>query len=275
LLFSTTSPSQAAAAEAVRVIRDLAYLPDGAKEERHRLDLYLPPGNGFPVLVSLHGGALMYGGKGDEEHVGRRFASAGVAVAVAGYRLTPAVAHPAHVEDAAAAFAWVKRHIAEHGGRADQVFLAGHSAGAYLAALLATDARWLGAHGLSPADVRGVVPVSAFYFVERSGVAPDRNKRVWGRDPAAWKEASPGHHVGAGVPPVLILHADGDEAWRRQQANDMAAALRKAGNRDVEIVLVSGRSHTGVWTGLEEAGDEVGERILAFVKKRTASPASR
>jgi len=49
------------------------------------------------------------------------------------------VSHPAHIQDAAAAFAWVKRHIADYGGNPDQVFVIGHSAGAYLAVLLALD----------------------------------------------------------------------------------------------------------------------------------------
>ena len=88
------------------------------------------------------------------------------------YRLSPAVSHPAHIEDAAASFAWVKRHIAEYGGDPNQIFVVGHSAGAYLLALLATDERYLAAHGLSARDIRGLVPVSAFFWVERSGVAP-------------------------------------------------------------------------------------------------------
>ena len=140
------------------------------------------------MIVWYYGGALQNGDKSDETEVGaaRRFASAGIATAVVNYRLSPSVSHPAHVEDAAASFAWVKRHIAEYGGDPNQVFVAGHSAGAYLLALLATDDRYLAAHGLSPRDIRGLIPISAFYWVERSGVAPDRPKSVWGTDERVW-----------------------------------------------------------------------------------------
>ena len=80
-------------------------------------------------------------------------------------------------------------------------FLIGYSAGAYLVSLLSTDERYLAAHKLSLRDIRGVVPVSGFYWVERTGVAPDRDKSVWGTDPKVWVDASPAHHLRADAPP--------------------------------------------------------------------------
>ncbi len=73
---------------------------------------------------------------------------------VANYRLSPDVAHPAHVKDAARVFAWTKQHIAEYGGDPAKVYVVGYSAGAYLAALLATDARYLAEVGFTPGDIR-------------------------------------------------------------------------------------------------------------------------
>jgi len=117
---------------AVRVVRDLRYLegttyPDG----KDTLDLYLPDGRrNAPVIVWYYGNLLMGGDKNEEELVGRRFASAGFVTAVVNYRLSPDVSHPAHVQDAAASFAWVKRHITEYGGDASRVYASGYSAGA-------------------------------------------------------------------------------------------------------------------------------------------------
>ena len=153
--------------------------------------------------------------------------------AVASYRLSPQVSHPAHIQDAAAAFAWVKRNIRQHGGDPDRIIVIGHSAGAYLAALLVTDSRYLAAHKLSPNDIRGIVPVSGFFWVDKPGVAPDRPKEVWGAEPRVWMEASPARYLRADLPPVLLINTDGDEEWRRKQNDDMAAALRAAGNKDV------------------------------------------
>jgi acetyl esterase/lipase len=257
---------KAASEYRVSVAKDLSYLAGGLPaSSKGRLDLYLPRGNAsFPVIISIHGGALVEGDKNRQEFVGRRFAAAGIGTAVINYRLSPEVSHPAHVQDVAAAFAWVKRFVGEFGGRADDIFVIGHSAGAYLAALLAADGRYLAAPGLGPSGIRGVVPVSGFFWVDR--VAPDRPKSVWGVDHRVWLEASPSRHLGRDLPPSLFLYADGDELVRRRQSIDMAQAARSAGSERVELVEVSERDHASLWDRLEAPGDEVAERIIAFVR---------
>jgi acetyl esterase/lipase len=265
---------QAAAEQSVRVVRDIPYRT-GEAGDKNKLDLYVPAGRtNVPVIVSLYGGGLMRGDKKEQSFVGQRFASAGFVTAVVNYRLSPEVSHPVHVQDAAAAVAWVKRHIAEHGGNPGQTFVIGHSAGAYLAALLATDERYLAAHQLSLRDIRGVVPVSAFFWVERSGVAPDRDKSVWGTDRQVWIDASPAHHLHPRVPPMLVLYADGDEPWRRDQTTEAVQALKAAGGRAVEVAQIMGRSHATIWSRLNEDGDEVSERIVQFVRRTIGAPAT-
>jgi acetyl esterase/lipase len=254
---------------AVRVIRDLPYL-QGANyaDGKDTLDLYLPEGRrNAPVIVWYYGNQLMGGDKSEDAFVGRRFASAGFVTAVVNYRLSPAVSHPAHVLDAAASFAWVKRHIAEYGGDADRVFASGYSAGGYLAALLATDARYLAAHKLSPRDIRGVIPVSAFYWVERRGVAPDRDTSVWGTDRAVWVDASPAHHLHANGPPMLILYADRDEDWRREQNTEVAAGMKATGRTNVEIAMISDRTHATIRSRIGSDGDTTTEQIIRFVSR--------
>ena len=255
----------------VSVARDLSYLSGGLfAPSKGRLDLYLPRGvTRFPVIVAIHGGALVEGDKSSQEFVGRRFASAGIGTAVINYRLSPQVSHPAHVQDVAAAFAWVKRFIGEFSGQADNTFVVGHSAGAYLAALLATDGRYLASHRLTSGDIRGLVAVSGFFWVER--VAPGRPKSVWGEDKRAWVEASPPRHLGPTLPPTLLIYAASDEPARRRQNVDMAYAARSAGNERVELAEVAGRDHASVWSGLEAPGDEVAERIIAFVRRNQAA----
>lgn len=276
LLAASAGMAEADQAAKVRVVRDVQYVVDASYPDASgKLDLYLPDGRAnVPVIVSYYGGGLTAGDKAEQAFVGQRFAAAGIATAVVNYRLSPAVTHPAHVEDAAASFAWVKRHIAEYGGNADQVFAIGHSAGAYLVALLATDERYLAAHALTLRDLRGVVPVSAFYWVEKPGVAPDRDKRIWGTDRQTWIDASPAHHLSARVPPMLVLYADGDDAWRRQQNVDAVAALTAAGAPRVEIAMLPGRTHLSIWNRLAEPDDEAARRIVQFVRS-TAGLGSR
>jgi acetyl esterase/lipase len=250
-------------------VRDVAYL-QGANDPEHKdkLDLYLPEGRtNVPVIVSYYGGALTAGDKSEHAFVGQRFAAAGMATVVVNYRLSPGVTHPAHIQDAAASFAWVKRHIADYGGNPDRIFAIGHSAGAYLVALLATDERYLAAHKLSLRDIRGAVPVSAFYWVERAGVAPDRDKSVWGTDQKVWVDASPAHHLHGRVPPMLILYADGDEDWRRRQNVEVAQAIKEAGGKSVTLAMIQGRTHMSIWDQMGAANDDVAQRIIAFVSR--------
>jgi acetyl esterase/lipase len=252
------------------VTRNVDYVPDanyaGGKD---RLDLYIPAGvTNAPVIFSIHGGALSGGDRTEDTFVGQRFASAGYLTVVISYRLTPEVSHPGHIQDVATAFAWVKRNIRQHGGDPNRVLVIGHSAGAYLGMLLATDARYLAAHKLSPNDIKGLVPVSGFFWVDKPGVAPDRPKDVWGTDAKVWIDASPARHLRAGLPPVLLIDTDGDEDWRQQQNIDMAAALRSAGNKDVSIRQVKGRTHMSVWTDMLEAeSEETSSLILQFAKR--------
>jgi acetyl esterase/lipase len=256
------------------VTKNVDYIPNadyaGGKD---RLDLYIPSGvTNAPVIFSIHGGALSGGDRSEDTFVGQRLAPAGYLTVVISYRLTPEVSHPGHIQDVAAAFAWVKRNIRQHGGDPNRIIVIGHSAGAYLGMLLATDPRYLAAHKLSPGDIKGLVPVSAFFWVDKPGVAPDRPKDVWGTDPKVWVDASPPRYLRAGLPPVLLIDTDGDEDWRQQQNIDMAAALRSAGNKDVTTRQVRGRTHMSVWTNmLDGESEETSSLILEFVKRISAN----
>ena len=71
---------------------------------------------------------------------------------------------------------------------------------------------------------------------------------------------------------MLILYADGDEKWRRDQNVDAAEALQRAGNSRVQIVQIAGRTHDSIWTRISDANDEAAECIVTFV--RTLTPSS-
>src|SRR5262250_3610074 len=156
LCVASTAISAGGETYAVRVVRDVSYVQGaGYAGDKDKLDIYLPENRrNAPAIVSYYGNQLMGGDKSEDAYIGRRCAAAGFVTVVVNYRLSPAVSHPAHIQDAAASFAWVKRHIAEYGGNAAQVFIIGYSAGAYLAALLSTDPRYLAVHNLSPSDIR-------------------------------------------------------------------------------------------------------------------------
>ena len=90
----------------------------------------------------------------------RSLARAGVAVVSAEYRLSPKVKYPAYLQDAAAAFAWTRAHIAEHGGDVEKLFVGGHSAGGYLTFMIGLDERYLREFGVELSGIAGLIPVS-------------------------------------------------------------------------------------------------------------------
>src|SRR5207249_1315469 len=156
----------------------------------------------------VHGGAWQTGDRnylGVYQSLGRFYARHGVGTVVISYRLSPQVKHPAHVQDVARAFAWTHKNIGKYGGRPDQVFACGHSAGAHLVSLLAADETYLKAEGLDAKAIRGVIPISGVYRIPDGYLG-----NVFGRDAEVRKLAGPIAHARPNLPPFLVLYADKD-----------------------------------------------------------------
>ena len=245
--------------------RDLDYLTTRDYADDHdKLDIFMPTGaSNTPVIFFLHGGLLMQDDKGDGEYLAP-LVRQGIGVVTANYRLSPAVMHPAHMEDATAAFAWTVEHIASYGGDPGRLYVAGHSAGGYLVALMSLDPSYLRDHGLDFSAIRGTVPISPFLYVEET--APDRPKSVWGTDVEVWKQASVTPYIGPGKPPMLLIAADGDAPWRRAQIERLGRELRAAGNPDVEVVTVADRRHMNLLYRMENDEDPGVKFIENFVR---------
>jgi acetyl esterase/lipase len=247
--------------DAVEVAQDIPYV-EGKPEDaaKHKLDLYLPKGKpNAPVFFFVHGGSWRFGDRSQYRVIGQRFARQGIAVAIPSYRLAPANPHPAQIEDVAAAFAWVRRNIAKHGGDPKRIFIGGHSAGGHLVALLALDGHYLQEHGLSAKDIRAVVAMSGVYAI--TGL-----ENVFGKDPQAWREASPVTHVRPGVPPFTITYCQWDYATLPRMAVEFHRALRAAGN-EARLVYVPGESHISEIISALKDGDATAEAILERVPK--------
>lgn len=248
------------------VTRDVDYMSAVDYEDgKDLLDIYMPEGvAGAPVVVFFHGGALRAGDKSVGQVVAQRLVPHGIGVVSASYRLTPSVMHPAHVQDAAAATAWVVENIASYGGDAGNVYVSGHSAGAYLAALLAVDPTHLALYHLTPASIRGSIPISAFLYVEET--AADRPKDVWGTDPAYWLFASVTPHITTAKGRMLLIYADGDDEWRRRQNETFGEATGAAGNHAVQVVEVPNRNHGSLMTEMNAPDDQIGDLMLRFIR---------
>lgn len=229
-----------------RVIAGAAYGTD----PRQRLDVYAPKQAGapLPVVVFFYGGGWVSGSRGEYAFAGRAYAARGFVAVVADYRLVPQVRFPAFVEDGAQAVRWAREHVVEVGGDPRRITLAGHSAGAYIAAMLALDRRWLAAAGVPDGTVRAAAllagPYDFYPFTERRG----RDALgMWPR-PA---ETQPITFARADAPPLLLLQGTADTVVFPRNAEALAARLRALG-APVELKLYPGKSHIDLAKGLSK-----------------------
>jgi acetyl esterase/lipase len=134
---------------------------------RHKLDIHTPaataPSGGWPLVVFFYGGSWNTGERADYRFVAEALAAKGVLTLLADYRLYPQVRYPDFLSDSALALAYGLEHAARLGANPKRVFVMGHSAGGYNAAMLALDERWLKAVGHAPRELAGWIGLAGPY----------------------------------------------------------------------------------------------------------------
>ncbi|WP_343611925.1 alpha/beta hydrolase [Novosphingobium sp.] len=206
----------------VRLVHDESF----GSDKRQKLDVYAPQGQrrlALPIIIFFYGGSWNSGTRNGYSFVGRALASCGFVVAIPDYRLVPAVRYPAFLQDNAAAVHWVRQHGAQWGGDPDRIVLAGHSAGAYNAAMLALDPRWLGA---DRGAIKGLIGLAGPYdFLPFSG--PIVEPTFAGvTDPVS---TQPVHYARRDAPPAFLATADKDRLVEPRNSDALARALGRQG----------------------------------------------
>jgi len=232
------------------------------------LDIYQPQdaAPGAPVVLFFYGGAWQYGERDQYRFVGSRLAENGVVAVVADYRTWPDIGFPGFVEDGARAVRWTRDHAADYGGDPERLFLAGHSAGAQIAALLGTDARRLAAVGLEPADLAGVIGLSGPYDFTING----KYEAIFGPR-AQWPEAMAVRFVDGDEPPFLLIHGDADHTVDVGNSRKLDFALRRKGVASTLVVLPGGNHFLPAAAFYDpERSPEVLQAVLRFI----ATPAA-
>ncbi|MFT4053172.1 MAG: alpha/beta hydrolase [Novosphingobium sp.] len=226
----------------VLAVQGAAFGPD----PRQRVDVYRPRGTSptpRPIIVFFYGGSWNSGTRRGYSFVGRALASRGFVVAIPDYRLVTQVRYPTFLEDNAAAVQWVRSHADEFGGDRQRLILAGHSAGAYNAAMLALDPRWL---GQDRRVVRGLIGLAGPYdFLPFDGAVVKRTFEGSGEPTLT----QPVHYAKAGSPPAFLATGDKDDVVRPANSDALAKKLQAAGVR-VERRRYPDVGHAGLVTAI-------------------------
>ncbi len=212
--------------------RDIAYGTDA----RQKLDVYVPrPARAkAPVVVFFYGGNWHVGERADYLFVGEALASRGIASVIPDYRLYPNVRFPVFLDDCARAVRWTLDNAERFGADPARLFLMGHSAGAYNAAMLALNAQYLRAAGVDARRVHGLIGLAGPY--DFLPLQSDVTKGVFGY-PDTPRSTQPIEFVSRPTPPTLLITAAEDEFVDPSNSTRLAARLRNAGGVVREIAL--------------------------------------
>jgi acetyl esterase/lipase len=250
---------------------DVAYAEGG---DEHKVDLYLPARKDFATIVFTYGGGWHSGSRKSVTAVGKKLQSLGYGCALVSHRLSPAHRFPAQAEDVAAAFAWVKKHIAAKGGDPRRVYLMGHSSGAHLSMLIAADPKYLANHKLTPADVRGAIGLSTPVDLELrkdgkgfgDALLKGKGAAVFSRDPAVIKDASPIRHVSKDLPRTLLIVGERDFPMLESDAMAFAEKAKEVGAK-VSVFVAKKCDHMGTVRQLIEPDGLILDQVRTFLEK--------
>jgi acetyl esterase/lipase len=245
-------PGPAPTPAKVEKIANLAYAVGDPKQQ---LDVYRPRESKMaPVLFFVHGGYWRSGDRAQYARLGERFANEDIVTVIPSYRLQPANAHPAQINDVAAAFAWTVKNIQRYGGDPSKIYLAGHSAGGHLVELLATDPTYLTKHELTTKAIQGVAAIS--------GVPDVRGlKENFGPDQSVREQASPIFHVRKDLPSFLNIYAQWDYPFLPAMATQFHQALEKAGV-DSKLLYVPAEDHISIIISIATKADDPAARAI-------------
>lgn len=242
------------------------------------LELWVPDqpaadGEPHPLIVFYHGGGWHSGAPADYRFVARTLGEHGFATALVGYRLVPEGRFPAMLEDSAAGLAWLAANAGRHGVHTNRAVLAGHSAGAYNAVMLALDLQWLEAAGAPSGMVAGVAGLAGPYdfhpFTSDSAVAAFGHVK-------SPQSTQPIRFARGDAPPLLLMTGTADDVVRPRNSVALDRAVRAAGGRS-KVIQFEGMGHAGIVMALSRPfrrNGQVMEELVRFAREQLSRPTS-
>lgn len=234
---------------------------DDYRKERCVLDIYYPETDkGFATLVWFHGGGL----EGGSKELLDGFRRQGFAVVSVNYRLFPKCKCPDYIDDAAMAVAWTYDNIEKYGGVKEQIYVSGHSAGGYLALMVALAKEYTLQYGFDADKIAKYYPVSGqtvtHYTIRKERGLPNGIPVI--------DEYAPMTHAGRGGSPMILISGDRDlEMLARYEENLHLQALLKNFKHESVLYEMQGFNHVTV---LAPAVSLISSDIKKLWRKHTA-----
>ena len=274
---------------APRIVHDLVYAEYG--QRRLKLDIYLPPKSDQPgVVPGIPGIIVVRGGewrKGDKEffgYIAGALAMQGFVAASIEYRTSDEAKFPAAVQDVKAAVRWLRAHAVAYGVNPDAIGAIGGSAGAHLAAMLATSGgvkalEGEGGNSEASSDVQAVVAMACGCNLQswNHGAGPEFISAVRGfigspleAHAEAIAAASPVTYVSDRSAPLLLLHSQSDPLVPFGQSVEMEQRYRKAG-ATVTLRAIDAPGVHGFW-GDPRYFSDAKRLAIAFLHRNLRAP---
>jgi len=218
-----------------------------------------------PVIVFFYGGGWSWGDKSYFKFVADSFVDKGYVVVIPNYTLYPEAQYPEFVEDGAKAVAWVHNHIATYDGDVKNIFVAGHSAGAYIAAMVAFNNQYLAAEHLPTSIIKAVVGIAGPY-----NFTPKEQQYIDIFKPENFVDMKILNHLKGNEPASLLIHSEGDTTVGTFNQTLMADALTESEDKVETLLYGKEITHVSILMKLHPwFADKVrvGDDIDAFFKR--------
>ncbi len=183
-----------------------------------KLDLFFPEAASKALLVFIHGGYWRSLDKNDFSFLAPAFTQQGVTVAMINYGLAPQVRIDDIVHQGRAALAWLAQNARRYGADGNKLYVAGHSAGGHIAAMMAAT-HWPSVSTTLALDlIKGAICISGLYDLEPMlSVSMNQDLRL---DAAAAQRLSPAF-VQPPLPVPMVMAAGGDERDEFKRQNQL------------------------------------------------------
>ena len=217
------------------------------------------------VHIFIHGGYWRALDKSDHSQLANPFVENNILYFSINHDLCPAVTLSEIIQQVNSAIIWIYNNCKNYGGDKNKITISGHSAGAYLAAILALN-KDLKIHKMR--KIKGAILISPFLYVEET--APERIKRgtiyksIWGTNPKDWEKASVSPHMDGNNENFISIMAENDAVWRKEQNKRFINKLKE--KQTADYIEITNRDHSSLISKILEKDDQVSKTIIEFIR---------